>query len=119
MHAQLFRGKEAVEELRHTTNLALRATKQTAALIGQSMVATEGYLWVNLTDIGERDKKVILFDTSVETVLRKFGEAKVRSAAFKTFISCQSRSILDWHAVCEGVWLVPVSGPETRFLVTL
>ncbi len=51
---------EAVTELRRTTDLALRATKQTAAAIGRLvavMVATERHLWMNLADIGEKKKQ--------------------------------------------------------------
>lgn len=48
---------EPVAELRHTTDLALRTTKQTAAMIGRSMVATDSHLWVNLAEIGEKEKK--------------------------------------------------------------
>ncbi len=53
---------EAVTELRRTTDLALRATKQTAAAIGRSMaamVATERHLWMNLADIGEKEKRFV------------------------------------------------------------
>ncbi len=54
---------EAVTELRRTTDLALRATKQRAAVIGRSMaamVATERYLWMNMADIGEKEKRFLL-----------------------------------------------------------
>lgn len=50
---------EAVKELCHTTDLALHATKQTAAAIGRSMVvmvATERHLWINLLAIGKKEK---------------------------------------------------------------
>ncbi len=66
-----------------------------------SMVVMEQYLWVNLADIGKKEKGFLLyapvspselFGTSVETVVEKFREAKVRSAAFKTFIPRRSRS---------------------------
>ncbi len=92
---------EAVTELCRTTDLALRATKQTAAAIGRSMVATERHLWMNLVDIVEKEKRFLLdapvspselFGTSVETVDKKFMEAKVRSAAFKSCLPCRSRS---------------------------
>ncbi|XDV19450.1 hypothetical protein PO909_024920 [Leuciscus waleckii] len=84
---------EAVAELRRTTDLALRATKQTAAWIGRSMaamVATERYLWLNLADIGDKEKAFLLdspvspselFGTSVEAVVGKFREAKARSGS--------------------------------------
>ncbi|XP_026126050.1 uncharacterized protein LOC113107622 [Carassius auratus] len=93
---------EAVAELRRTTDLSLRATKQTAAAIGRSMaamVATERHLWLNLADIGEKEKSLLLdspvspaklFGTSVEAVVGKFREAKARSAAFKTCIPLRS-----------------------------
>ncbi len=95
---------EAVTELRRTTDLALRTTKQTAAAIGRSMaamVATERHLWMNLADIGEKEKRFLLdapvspselFGTSVETVVEKFREAKARSAAFKSCLPRRSRS---------------------------
>ncbi len=64
---------EAVTELRRTTDLALRATKQTAAAIGRSMaamVATERHLWMNLADIGEKEKR-LLESRYAETSTRK------------------------------------------------
>ncbi len=83
---------EAVTELRRTTDLAVKATKQSAAAIGRAMaamVSTERHLWVNLADLGEKEKRFILdvlvsplelFSTSVETVVDKFTEEKARSA---------------------------------------
>lgn len=63
------------------------ATKQTTTAMGRSMVGmvvTEKHLWMNLADI--RKEKVFLldapvspselFDTSVETVVKKFKEGK-------------------------------------------
>ncbi|KAI2645180.1 Lamina-associated polypeptide 2, isoform alpha [Labeo rohita] len=95
---------DEVAELRRTTDLALRATKQAATAMGRSMAAmavTERHLWVNLADLGRREKGFLLdvpvspselFGTSVETVIEKFREAKARSAAFKTFIPRWTRS---------------------------
>ncbi len=95
---------DEVAELRRTTDLALRATKQAATAMGRSMAAmvvTERHLWVNLADIGKKEKGFLLdapvspselFGTSVETVVEKFREAKARSAAFKSFIPRRSRS---------------------------
>ncbi len=95
---------DEVAELRRTTDLALRATKQAATAMGRSMAAmvvAERHLWVNLADIGKKEKGFLLdapvspselFSTSVETVVKKFREAKVRSVAFKTFIPRRSRS---------------------------
>lgn len=89
---------EVVKELLRTENLALHATKQTVAAIGCSMaaiVATERHLWLNLADIGEKEKNnqlntpvsaSELFGTSVVTLVGKFQEAKAHSAAFKTFM---------------------------------
>ncbi len=95
---------DEVAELRHTTDLALRATKQAATAMGRSMAAMvvmERHLWVNLADIGKKEKGFLLdalvlpselFGTSIETVVEKFREAKARSAAFKSFIPRRSRS---------------------------
>ncbi len=83
-------------------DLALRATKQAATAMGRcAMVITERHLWVNLADIGRKEKDLLLdapvspselFGTSVKTVVEKFREAKARSSAFKTFIPRRSRS---------------------------
>ncbi len=93
-----------VAELRRTTDLALRATKQAATAMGRSMAAmvvTERHLWVNLADLEKKEKGFLLdapvspselFGTSVETVVEKFKEARARSAAFETFIPRRPRS---------------------------
>ncbi len=95
---------DEVAELRRTTDLALRATKQAATAMGRSMAAmvvTERHLWVNLADLEKKEKGFLLdapvspselFGTSVETVVEKFKEAKARSAAFETFIPGRPRS---------------------------
>ncbi len=92
---------DEVAELRRTTDLALRATKQAATAMGRSMAAmvvTERHLWVNLADIGKKEKGFLLdapvspselFGSSVEMVVEKFGETKAR---FKFFIPRRSRS---------------------------
>ncbi len=54
---------EAVKELRKATDLALRATKHTACAVGHSMagsVAAERHLWLNLTEIREKEKVFLL-----------------------------------------------------------
>ncbi len=96
---------DEVAELRRTTDLALRATKQAATAMGRSMAAmvvTESHLWVNLADLGKKEKGFLLdapispsklFGTSVKTVVENFREARARSAAFKTFIPRRSRSV--------------------------
>ncbi len=95
---------DEVAELRRTTDLALRATKQAASAMGRSMAAmvvTERHLWVNLADLEKKEKGFLLdapispsqlFGASVETVVEKFREARARSAAFKTLIPRRSRS---------------------------
>ncbi len=95
---------DEVAELRRTTDLALRATKQAASAMGRSMAAMvvmERHLWVNLADLEKKEKGFLLdapvspsqlFGASVETVVEKFREARARSAAFKTFIPRRSRS---------------------------
>ncbi len=50
---------EAVKGLRRATDLALRATKHTARTVGRSMagsVAAEHHLWLNITEIREKEK---------------------------------------------------------------
>ncbi len=75
---------EAVKELRRATDLALRATKHTARAVGRSMaasVAAERHLWLNLTEIREREKTFLmdapisqsgLFGEAVSAVVDKF-----------------------------------------------
>lgn len=58
-------------------------------------------LWVNLADIGMKERGFLLdatvspselFATSIETVVEKFKAAKIRLGAFKSFIQRRSRS---------------------------
>ncbi len=54
---------EAVKELCRATDLALRATKHTACAVGRPMagsVATERHLWLNLTEISEKEGVFLL-----------------------------------------------------------
>ncbi|KAL6118487.1 uncharacterized protein ACO6RY_03281 [Pungitius sinensis] len=54
---------EAVCELRHTADLALRATKETAKSVGRSMgamVATERHLRLSPSSLKEKDKAFLL-----------------------------------------------------------
>ncbi len=90
---------EAVKELRRATDLALRATKHTARAVGRSMaasVAAEHHLWLNLTEIREKEKVFLmdapisqsgLFGEAVSAVVDKFCSAKTQSAALKQFNS--------------------------------
>ncbi len=94
---------EAVKELRRATDLALRATKHTARAVGRSMaglVAAERHLWLNLTEIREKEKAFLLdapisssglFGDAVNTVVDKFRAAKTQSAAFKQFMPRRAR----------------------------
>ncbi len=86
---------EAMKELRRATDLALRATKLTARAVGRSMVgsvAAERHLWLNLTEIREKEKVFLLdalisqsglFGEAVSSVVKKFRSAKTQSAALK------------------------------------
>ncbi len=74
---------DEVAELRRTTDLALRATKQAATAMGRSMAAmvvTERHLWVNLADLEKKEKGFLLdapispselFGTSVLVPLKR------------------------------------------------
>ncbi len=89
---------EAVKELLRATDLALRATKHTARAVGRSMagsVAAERHLWLNLTEIREKEKVFLLdapisqsglFGEAVSSVVEKFRSAKTQSAALKQFM---------------------------------
>ncbi len=94
---------EAVKELRRATDLALRATKHTARAVGRSMaasVAAERHLWLNLTEIREKEKVFLmdapisqseLFGEVVSAVVDKFRSAKTQSAALKQFMPRRAR----------------------------
>ncbi len=84
-------------------DLALRATKHTARAVGRSMaalVAAERHLWLNLTEIREREKVFLLdapisqcglFGEAISAVVDKFRSAKTQSAALKQFMPRRSR----------------------------
>ncbi len=94
---------EAVKELRRATDLALRATKHTARAVGRSMaasVAAERHLWLNLTEIREKEKTFLmdapisqsgLFGEAVSAVVDKFRSAKTQSAALNQFMPRRAR----------------------------
>ncbi len=94
---------EAVKELRRATDLALRATKHTARALGRTMagsVAAERHLWLNLTEIREKEKVFLLdapisqsglFGEVVSSVVDKFHSTKTQSAALKQFMPRRSR----------------------------
>ncbi len=92
---------EAVKELRKATDLALRAAKHTAvegSMAGS--VAAERHLWLNLTEIHEKEKVFLLnapisqtglFGEAVSSVVEKFLSAKSQSAALKQFMPRRMR----------------------------
>ncbi|KAI2645290.1 NADP-dependent malic enzyme, chloroplastic [Labeo rohita] len=86
---------DQVAELRRTTDLALRATKQAATVMGRIMAAVV-ILGGKRKEMGFLLDAPVLpsehFGTSVETVVERFREAKARSAAFKTLIRRKTRS---------------------------
>ncbi len=94
---------EAVKELRRATDLTLRATKHTAHAVGRSTagsVAAERHLWLNLTEIREKEKVFLLdapishsglFGEAVSLVVEKFRSAKTQSAALKQFMPRRKR----------------------------
>lgn len=96
---------EAVKELRRATDLALRATKHTARAVGRTMaglISVERHLWLNLTDIKEKDKSFLmdapvsrdgLFGEAVTSVVEKFRAAKQQSAAFRQLIPRRPREV--------------------------
>ncbi len=94
---------EAVKELCKATDWALRATKHTARALGRSMagpVAAECHLWLNLTEIREKERVFLLdapisqsglFGEAVSSVVEKFRSAKTQSAALKQFMPRRTR----------------------------
>ncbi len=79
---------EAIKELRRATNLALCATKHTARAVGRSLATAERHLWLNLTDIREKEKAFLLdrqisssglFGDAVNAVVDKFRAPKLVS----------------------------------------
>ncbi|CAM4662369.1 unnamed protein product [Leuciscus chuanchicus] len=95
-------GPDTVAELRRATDLSLRATKETAKSIGRSMaalVATERHLWLNLSDIKEKEKHVLLdapvstaglFGDAVNSAVAKSQEAAKQAAALQKLLPRRS-----------------------------
>ncbi|XP_059360387.1 taste receptor type 1 member 1-like [Carassius carassius] len=93
-------------DLRSATDLALRATKATAQVIGRSManlVVLERHLWLNLTEIKESDKVAFLdapvspsslFGPAVEGFTEHFTAAQKSSQAMRHFLPKRSTSAL-------------------------
>ncbi len=78
-------------------------SKHTARAVGRSMagsVAAERHLWLNLTEIREKEKVFFLdapisqsglFGEAVSSVVEKFRSAKTQSAALKQFMPRRTR----------------------------
>ncbi|XDV19881.1 hypothetical protein PO909_025279 [Leuciscus waleckii] len=93
---------DTVSELRRATDLPLRATKETAKSIGRSMaalVATERHLWLDLSDIKDKEKYVILdapvstqglFGDAVNSAVAKSQEASKQAAALQKLLPRRS-----------------------------
>ncbi|MGL5643618.1 MAG: hypothetical protein ACRCW3_02480, partial [Metamycoplasmataceae bacterium] len=115
-------GVDVVNELRSTADLALRATKEAARCVGRSMaslVATERHLWLNLTEIKERDKSFLLnvplspdglFGDAVSSVTERFQEARKQAAALQRFLPRKPQS----SPVVERVQQVPGKSSSHR-----
>ncbi len=82
---------------------ALRATKHTARAVGRPMagsVAAERHLWLNLTEISEKEEVFLLdapisqsglFGEAFSSVVEKFRSAKTQSTALKQFMPRRTR----------------------------
>ncbi|KAG1925197.1 hypothetical protein F2P79_025690, partial [Pimephales promelas] len=104
---------DAIRELRRATDLAFCATKEKAKSVGRSMaalVATERHLWLNLSEIKEKDRSVLLdapmspsslFGDAINCVIDQFQETKKKSAA-----------VAEWQSGASGVF--PVGGSVSR-----
>ncbi|KAL0200147.1 hypothetical protein M9458_003334, partial [Cirrhinus mrigala] len=94
--------KVDLAELHRTTDLACRATKETARAVGRSMaamVAAERHLWQTLSAMKEKDcvflldaplKPSGLFGDAVDSVISRYQEARKQAAAFQRFLPSHS-----------------------------
>ncbi len=83
---------EATKDLRAATDFAL-ATKRAAQAVGKAMgfmVVLQRHLWLNLADLKEADRKVLLkapvtpsdlFGDAVESITERFAEAQKHAKA--------------------------------------
>ncbi|KAL0164213.1 hypothetical protein M9458_039966, partial [Cirrhinus mrigala] len=91
-------SRDDISEPRRAADLSLRATKETARAIGQSMaalVAAERHLWLTLSDMKEKDRVFLLdaplapsglFGDAVNSVVDRYQEARKQAAAFQRFL---------------------------------
>ncbi len=122
---------EAVKELCRATDLALRATKHTARAVGRSMagsVAAERHLWLNLTEIREKEKVFLLdapisqsglFGEVVSSAVEKFRSAKTQSAALKQFMPKRMRDYSTPSSSLSREQSLPRKEPRLRTLPQL
>ncbi|CAM4611821.1 unnamed protein product [Leuciscus chuanchicus] len=91
---------DTVSELRRATDLSLRATKETAkSIFMAALVATERHLWLNLSDIKDKEKHVLLdapvstqglFGDAVNSAVAKSQEASKQAAALQKLLPRRS-----------------------------
>ncbi len=84
---------EATKDLRAATDFALMATKRAAQSVGKAMgfmVVLQRHLWLNLADLKDADRKVLLnapitpsglFGDAVESITERFAETQKRAKA--------------------------------------
>lgn len=96
-------GADMIQELRQSADLAFRATRETAKSIGRSMaalVAIKRHLWLNLTDIKDKDKSFVLdvplnpsslFGDAISSVTERFMAAKKQTTALQQFLPHRSQ----------------------------
>ncbi len=88
---------EATKDLRAATDFALMATKRAAQSVGKAMgfmVVLQRHLWLNLADLKDADRKVLLnapispsglFGDAVETITERFAETQKRAKRWVTW----------------------------------
>ncbi|XP_016366812.1 uncharacterized protein LOC107707335 [Sinocyclocheilus rhinocerous] len=108
-------GVSAVE----TNEVKMNSVKQGKFIVLDTGVhggygGNESHLWVILAYVGKKERGFLLdvpvlpselFETSFETVVEKFREAKARSAAFKSFVPRRPRSEPEQT---QGSWPVSI-----------
>ncbi len=84
-------SSDDVTDLRRTTDLSLRATKETARTIGRSMaalVAAERHLWLTLVFLMNAPLAPFgLFGDAINSVIDRYQEARKQAAAFQQFLT--------------------------------
>ncbi len=111
---------EATKDLRAATDFALMATKRAAQAVGKAMgfmVVLQRHLWLNLADLKEADRKVLLnapvtpsglFGDAVESITERFAEAREshESRDAETRLPAADGEI----QIFVGAWLFPAEG---------